>query len=154
VIASLFDRFRGDRCEALVARAREPLVQRQLKGVDQHLAHDGLAEIAVRLLDERRIQVLAVLAQERDVILAAAAPLELAGIGQQQPRLTNEVEGDVGEPEILLERRRMTHPLAQPLAEHEREIAEPQHVSITREHLGRSGPVNRTHSVLTSGGMS
>ena len=89
------------------------------------------------------------LAQERDLVLAAAASLDLAGICEQQPRLTDQVESDVGEPEILLERGRMTHPLAQPLAEHEGQIAEPQHVAIKRDGL-----VRRAHRVFTSGGMS
>ena len=122
-----------------------------MKRVDEHLTHDGLAEISVRLLDQRRIQVFALLAQERDFVLAAAAALDLTRIGEEQPRLADEIQRNVGEPQILLERRRMADPFAEPLSEHQAEIAETQHIPVqqTRD-IGRG----RAHRVLTSSGMS
>ena len=54
VVARLLHGFRGDRRQALIARARQALVELELKRVDQHLAHDGFAEVAVRLLREGR----------------------------------------------------------------------------------------------------
>ena len=62
---------------------------------------------------------------------------------EQEPRLPEQVERDVGEPEVLLERRRVPDPFAEPLREHEVRVGEPQHVAAVRRH-----------SVFTSSGMS
>ncbi len=123
--------------------SRKRLVQAELPGVEQELADDGVAEIAVRLLDERQVEVLRFLAQVCELVLAAAAALELPGMREQQPRLPEQVERHVGEPEVLLERRRVPDPFAEPLREHEVRVGEPQDVA----------PVRR-HSVFTSSGMS
>ena len=54
------------------------LVQAELPGVEQELADDGVAEVAVRLLDERQVAVLRLLAQVGELVLAAAPALDLA----------------------------------------------------------------------------
>ena len=71
-----------------------------------------------------RLQVLRFLAQVGELVLVAAAALEFARVGEQQPRLAEEVERDVGEPEVLLERGRMADPFAEPLPEHEARVGE------------------------------
>ena len=74
MVAALLDRFCRDGGEAPVGRSRQPLVELELERIDQHLANDALAEISVRLLDQRGIQELALLTQERDFVLARPAP--------------------------------------------------------------------------------
>jgi len=70
------------------------------------------------------VQVLAMLAQKGDVILSASPAFDLARITQQQPRLTDQVESDIRQAQILFERRRMAHPFAEPLPEHQAQVTE------------------------------
>src|SRR6188768_244050 len=122
---------------------RQAPVQRELPGIEQELANDRVAEVAVRLLDQRQVEVLRLLAPIRERILAATLALELARVRQEEPSLAEEVERDVREPEILLERRRVPDPFAEPLREHQVRVGQPQDVPAT----GRQ-------SVFTSSGMS
>ena len=48
------------------------------------------------------------------------------GAPQEQRRLTEEIERDVGERDVLLENGRVSAPLAQPVTEHEPVVAEAQ----------------------------
>ena len=121
----------------------ESLVEAELPGVEQALPHDRVAEIAVRLLDERQVQVFGFLAQVRELVLAAATALERAGMREQQARLPEQVERHIREPEVFLERRSMADPFAEPLREHEVRVREPEDKASVRRH-----------SVFTSSGMS
>ncbi len=111
-----------------------------------------LAEVPVRLLREDRVQVVAVFAQQRELVLAAAATLDLAGVGEQQPRLTDQVERDIREPQVLLDRRRVPDPFAQALSEHQARVRRAAADSAARP--GRPHRRRRAHKVLTSSGMS
>ena len=97
-------------------------------------------------------------AQEGQRILIAALALDLTGVGQEQPRLAHQVERGVREAEVLLERRRMADPLAQPLGEDQARIREPQHVAQPWRRLRSTRRSRRrrcrAHSVFTSSGMS
>ena len=64
-------------------------------------------------------------------------------MGQEKPRWTRQIERDIRDAEVLLERGRVTDPLAQALREHEVRVREPQDVAAVRRH-----------SVLTSSGIS
>jgi len=55
VIARLFSRLLRERGELRVVAEREPLELGQCGGVEEHLAHDRLREVAVRLLDEQAV---------------------------------------------------------------------------------------------------
>ena len=124
----------------------------------QPLPHDGDGEVAVRLLGERQVHELGRVAQEGQLVLVAAAALELAGVGQQQARLADQIEREVGEPQVLFERRRVPDPFAEALAEHQRGIAEAQHVAAAhRLQLAlRLGGVtlDAAHRFLTSSGIT
>jgi hypothetical protein len=65
-------------------------------------------------------------AQEGERIFVAAAPFDLAGQREQQPRLADEVERDVGERDVLLDHRAVAAPLRQPLAEDQRGVGDAQ----------------------------
>ncbi len=118
-------------------------VKFELPGVEQALPHDRVAEIAVRLLDQRQVQVFGLVAQEGERILVAAPPLDFAGMRQQAPRLSEQVERHIGKAEVLLERGRMADPFAEPLREHEIRVRKAEHVAAMRRH-----------SVFTSSGIS
>ena len=77
--------------------------------------------------------------QECQVVLVAAPAFELPGPGQQGAGRAEQVQRDVQQRNILLELRRTGRPLAQPLAEHERVVAEPERVGsdiVVDQRLG------------------
>ena len=114
-----------------------------MPGVEQELADDRVAKIAIGLLDESQVQVFRLFAQVSELVLAAAAALEKPGMRQQQSRLADKVEGHVGESEVLFQRGRVPDPFAEPLRQHEVRVCEPKHVAAMRRH-----------SVFTSSGIS
>ena len=87
-------------------------------GIEQ-LADDGVGEVAVGLLDQQQVPVLVGVAQVGVLVLVVAGPLDLGGVGVEQARLPDQVEPDVGERHVLLQHRRTSAPLRQPVAEDE-----------------------------------
>ena len=158
MVACLLQCLGGDRREPRIRRREESLVNLQLPAIDQPLAHDGVGEVAVRLLGEREIAELGRIAQVRERIFVAPRALDLPGIGEQQARLADEVQREVGEAEVLLEGRRVADPLPEPLSEHQARIREAQHVA---EQVRAAGPVaprghcrRCAHRFFTSSGMA
>ena len=96
-------------------------------GVEQ-LAHYGGGKVAVRLLDQQHVAVGMLVAQEGEVVLVAPLALDDAGMSVEQPRLANEVERQIGERDVLLQHRRVTRPLRQPVPEHQRIVGKAQRV--------------------------
>src|ERR1700761_8536986 len=96
VIADLLHRLGGDRRQAWINAGGQARIQLPLKGIDQYLTHNGLSEIAVWLLGQNRIEIVALLAQERDLILVPSQALDLTCVGQQHASLSDEIQGDVG----------------------------------------------------------
>jgi hypothetical protein len=76
-----------------------------------------VAEVDVRQLDDRKVAELVFGAQESEMVLVAAAPLECGRIRQQHARLPDQVERHVGERDVLLDHRSVAAPLGNPLAE-------------------------------------
>ncbi len=101
--------------------------------------------------DQLQAAKLGRVAQEGEVVLAAPASFELRGVREEQARLTDEVERDVREPEVLFEGRRMPDPPRELLAQDEARVRQAQHVLRrgARTECGRG-----RHSVFTSSGMS
>jgi len=98
------------------------------------------------------------IAHERERILIAPTALELTGVGEQQPRLPDEIEREVGERQVLLERGCMADPLREALAQHERGVREAQHVLAARLLLRLIANFRRStrgaHRFFTSSGIS
>ena len=71
----------------------------------------------------------------------AAAALDLSREPQEQISLADQVERDVGEAEVDLERGRMAAPFGQPLTQDHRVVAKSKQVlderALVREHIGR-----------------
>jgi len=158
VVTGFLERLGGDGAETAVRGCQQPLVELELPGIDEPLAHDRAAKVAVRLLGECQVEKLRRIAQKGKRVLVTPAALELPGVGEQQPRLPDQIERQVGEPQVLLQRRRVTDPLAQALPEHEARVSEAQHVANVRRLLRRIALVrrvgSRAHRFLTSSGMA
>ena len=81
-----------------------------------------------RLLDEVDVAELALVAQVGQLVLGAAGAVQLTGPGEQDARLTEQVEAHVAEGHVLLDLRGTADPLAQPLGVDERVVAELERV--------------------------
>src|SRR5258707_10315039 len=152
MIANLFPGLCGDRSQALVERGRQTLVELELECIYQYLPDNGLTKIAVRLLRQNRVEIGALLAQVSELVFVAAATFDLAGVAQEQPCLTDQVERNIGEPQILFERGSVAHPFTQTLPQHQAQVTEPQHIAKQRLRAGLRR--SRAHNVFTSSGMS
>ena len=96
-----------------------------------------MGEVAVRLLDQLEVAEGALLAQIRQLVLVADE-------GEQHPGLAEQVQGDVGEGDLLLQDGRVARPLPQPVGEHQRVVAEGE----------RRGVRRRGHRCFTPSGIS
>src|SRR5271156_3783759 len=128
-------------------------VELQQIGVDQKLTNYALCKIPVRLLDQGKIQIRGLIAQEGKLILAPAATLELGGIIQKQPRLPKQVQRRVGKSQFLLECRRFANPFTQALGEYQAGVGQAQYIteSWLRWRIRPDGarcPGQLTHNVF------
>ena len=106
--------------------------QQQVPGVEIELPRHRVGEVAVRLLDQQQVAELrrrraGTRARPRPA-RAGEARLDLAGVGEPQPRLAQQIEPDVGEGDVLLQHRPVPDPFAQSLREDQVAVAEPQQV--------------------------
>ena len=130
-----------------VGRRGERLPLRELVRRAQQLADDRGREVAVLLLDEQAVDELALVAHERVVILRPAGAVELGGARVQAARLTEQVERDVGQRDVVLECRCPRRPLREPVREHQAVVSEAQRVH------GRRAGDHEGHSCCTSFGI-
>ena len=147
VVRRLLERLGGDGGDLRVGGAgqRCPLLV-LVRGIQQLPAH-GHGEVAVLQLHEKTVDELAFVTQEGIVVLRAAAAVERGGVRIQGARLAEQVESDVGERDILLQRGCARRPLRQAVREHERVVGEVQHADAGLRR-------DRAHSCFTSLGMS
>ncbi len=68
------------------------------------------------------------LAAHREIVFRAPFLLDLSCVSKQQARLSDEIERDVRQSKVFLERWRVAYPFAQPLAQHEARVGETQNV--------------------------
>ena len=87
-----------------------------LPGREQELAGDGLGKVAIGLLDQQAILPIKHVAVERQLVGIARQPEKIRPLPDQ-------VERQVGEAEIHLQRGRVAAPLAEPLAKDQRVFA-------------------------------
>ena len=90
--------------------------ERPVPGVEEELAGHGDGKIAVLLLDQQMVAVGVRVAQKRQPVGVAALALDLARQSQPEAGLADQVQGDVGECNILLQHRRVAAPFGQAVA--------------------------------------
>ena len=132
MIGDFLDRLGGELAQELVRRTRQPLQQHVLPGGIEQVPGDGLGEVAVGLLDQEAVAEIENVAVEGERVAVAALVLAFAGCAEQVGRLTDQVERQVGETEVDLERGRVAAPFAEALAEHQSIVAEPKQVIVPR----------------------
>jgi hypothetical protein len=108
----------GDAAQRLVGRGGgDGAPERLHEGSEIELAQHGVGEVAVVALDQQAVHVVALTAQEGEVVLAAALALEFAGMGIERAGLAEQVETHIGKRQFLFEDRRMAAPFRQAVAE-------------------------------------
>ena len=149
MVLHLLDRLGRNRRDLGIGRCRQPGQHRQMPAVEQELAQDGLAEIAIGLLHQQHVAEVPDVAQHGKVIRAAALAFNLSRKAQPHLRLPDEVQRDIGQRDIFLQRRRVAAPFADPVAQHEGVVAHPaqKFEQLALVHL-------RHHMAPTSSGMS
>ncbi len=144
-----FDALGGDFRDARVGRPGQRAQQQQVELVEIELPRHRRREVAVGHLGKQQVAVGAAVAQERELVLAAAlvaeARLDFARIGEPHPALPQQVEADVGERDVLLDDGTVADPLAQPLRQHDVGVAQPLQVLEQR--------LVRFHMCFTSSGI-
>ncbi len=149
VVGDLLHRLRGQWCERAVLRG-EFGVEQLLVGGEVELAGDGVREVAVRLLDQLEVAEGAFLAQIGEFVL-------VAGQGQQHPGLAEQVQGDVGEGDLLLQDGGVPGPLPQAVGEHQGVVAQGERGGH-RDGAGAGGGAGRGagggHRCFTPSGIS
>ena len=138
VIARLLQRLAGDRGQLRVAGApqRLPVLLEPLR--QQQVAQHGVGEVTAgrmraaaphRLLDQREVEVVTFLAQEGELVLVVPLPIELPGVREQRARLTQQVQREVGEGDVLLENGAVAAPFTQALGMDQAGVGQSQHVA-------------------------
>jgi hypothetical protein len=90
--------------------------------------HDRHREVAVVQLDQLAVAEVLLVPQVGEVVLVPAGALQLARVAQQQPGLTEGVQGDVRQRDVLLQLRRAGRPLGEPLRGDQAVVGQRQHV--------------------------
>ena len=122
VVGELVDALGGDRREHRVGGGGQLLEQGQPPGGEDQQADDELGEVTVVVLGQADAPELLLLAEEGELVLGLAG--DPARPGQQQARLAEEVEGDVGDRGLLFELGEAGHPLLEAVAVDQRVVAE------------------------------
>ena len=125
MVSDLLDRLVREFAQELILRFGQPLEQQCCQVEIEQMPSDRLREVAVGLLDQQAVAEIEHVAVEGELV-------SVARLAEQQGRLANQVEREVGEAEIDLERRRVPAPFAEPLAEDQRVVAEAQQIIEAR----------------------
>ena len=101
VIARLLDRLAGDAGQFGVARFAQPLPQQLHQRRDHRVAQHGEGEVAARQLDQREVAVVALVAQEGELVFVVPVAFELARMREHGAGLADQVERHVGHARCL-----------------------------------------------------
>src|SRR4051794_33356052 len=97
-----------------------------MPGVEQELPRHGEGKIAISLLEQQEIAKFPDVPQIGELVSVALPGLYLAGEGQPQLRLTDQVERHIRERQILLKNWPVPAPFGHAMAENEAIVAQPQ----------------------------
>ena len=102
----------------------------------------------------RRLRKARGVAEIGELVGVAPLALDLARERQPEPRLADQVEGDVGEGDVLLQHRGVAAPFGQAVAEHEAAVAQAQQVleRADRPAAITCGPASRGSRRRSGGG--
>jgi hypothetical protein len=97
-------------------------------GRHEQVAQHREGEVAARQFDHRQVAVVALLAQEGELVLVETLAFQRAGAREQHARLADQVERHIGQRDVFFEHRAVAAPLAQALAQDQGRVAQAQQV--------------------------
>jgi hypothetical protein len=124
VVGDLLDRLAGHGGQGRVGRVEQAPVDHQLVCREAELAGHGRGEVAIGLFDQQAVDPVPLVPQVGEVVLAAAGAVDRARVGEQGASLAQQVEGDVGQGDVLFDGGRLGRPLTQPVRADQRIVAE------------------------------
>ena len=94
-----------------------------MPAVEQELAHHGVGVVTVGLFEQQAVAHVVGVAQEGQLVFVAAGAFEFARVGVPHARLAQEVERDVGQRHVFLERGTFAAQLRELLRQDQRVVA-------------------------------
>ena len=128
VVARFLQRLAGDGGEFGIAGIAQPFPQQLQPGGDDGVAQHGEGEVAALQLDDRRVQVVAFVAQEGELVFVVVLRALVAGQREHAARLADQVQRHVAQRDVLFDDGRVAAPFAQALAQDQAGIADAQQV--------------------------
>src|SRR4029079_8921704 len=119
MVPRLLERLGRNPREIGVAALLQRIHLQQRVDAEQKLPDDGEAEITLGELQHQRVAKVDRVAEIGERVLVSSLPFHGRRELEEQARLADQVERDVGEGDVLLEDRSMAAPLGQPVSEHE-----------------------------------
>ena len=141
----------GNCCDPLVRGFNQPAQLDRMPGVEQELAHQGAAKVAVWNLAQQHIAEIPGVAQEGEVVGGFAFTLHFTGKAKPHLGLADQVQRGVGQRDVLFQHRCVAAPFADPVAEDQGVVPHPQQELAKRVFLVNRG---RHYIAPTSSGMS
>ena len=126
VVLDLLERLVRDGGQGLVLRLHQTAVQLVLVVGEDQLLDDRLGEVAVLLLHQTAGAELVLVTEVGQIILGLAPGG--AGVGQEEPRVAEQVQPDVAQGDVLLQLRCTGDPPAQALGQHQGVVTQVQRV--------------------------
>ena len=151
MIGNLFRSLLGNCGNPLVRGFYQPAQLDRMPGVEQELAHQGAAEVAVGHLAQEHVAEIPYVAQEGEVVSGSAFALHFTGKAKPHLGLADQVQRGVGQRDVLFQHRCVAAPFADPVAEDQSVVPHPQQELAKRVFLVNRG---RHYIAPTSSGMS
>ena len=123
MIGHFLHRLRGNVGDPLVRRSRQRLQQFQMIDVEEEVPHQRLTKITVRTFDQQQVPEIPCVAQIGQIVGASAFAFDLCGQPQPHLRLADEIQRDIRQSDVFLQRRGMPTPLGIAMPEDQRRIA-------------------------------
>jgi hypothetical protein len=118
----------GNRAQVFIRVVAKPFVLQEIKCIVEKLPGDRGPEIAIGLLDQKVIQVFMFVAQHGQGILIRLLTGQGSDVLEDESRLANEIERNIGHGDVLLEDGTVAAPLPQSLAKDEGAVGEMEEV--------------------------
>ena len=110
-----------------------------MPAIEIELARHRVGVAAVGLLDQQQVAEFVGIAMVGQPVFVAASAFELAGVGQPEARLADQVERDIGQRHVFFQRGTLAAQFGEALAQHEGGIGKAQQILDLCIHVRRCG---------------
>ena len=128
MISNFLESFGGNPRELPILRRLKLFENVIAVHIEKELSHHRECKISLWKLDELNVPILDSFPEVRKLIFVAALALCFSGEAQEQRRLSDQIQRDIRESDVLFENWTMTAPLGQTVAQHQAIVAESQEI--------------------------